>query len=52
MKTTLFQVGKQAVFPEFSEDPPDSFHVNLAGVFGVNQDVIKVHDDENIKFFR
>ena len=51
MKTTLFQVGKQAVFPEFSEDPPDNFHVTLAGVFDVNQDVIKVHDDNNIKFF-
>ena len=51
MKMTLFQVGKQAVFPEFSKDLPDSFHVTLAGVFGINQDIIKVHDDENIKFF-
>ena len=51
MKTTLFQVGKQAVFPEFSEDPPDSFYVTLAGVFSVNQDVIEVHNNENIKFF-
>ena len=51
MKTTLFQVGKQAVFPEFSEDPPDSFHVALPDVFDVNQDVIEIHNDENIKFF-
>ena len=51
MKTTLFLIGKQAVFLEFSENPPDSFHVTLAGVFGLNPDVIEVHDDKNIKFF-
>ena len=39
------------MFPEFSEDPPGSFHVTLAGVFGINQDVIEVYDDKNIKFF-
>ena len=52
MKTTLFQVGKQAVFLEFPKNPQDSFHVTLSGVFGVNQNVIEVHDNENIKFFR
>ena len=51
MKTTLFQVGKQAMFPEFFENPLDSFHVTVAGVFGINQEVIKVHDNENLKFF-
>ena len=25
--------------------------MTLAGVFGVNQNIIEVHDDENIKFF-
>ena len=39
------------MFPEFFEDPPDSFYVTLAGVFGVNQNVIEVHNDKNIKFF-
>ena len=52
MKTSLFQVSKQAVFPEFSEDPTDSFDVTLAGIFGVNQDVIDIYDNKNIKFFR
>ena len=51
MKITLFQIGKQAVFLEFSEDLPDSFHVTLASVFDVNQDVIKVRNEKNIKFF-
>ena len=52
MKTTLFQFCKEAVFPEFSEDLQDSFYVILAIDFGVNQEVIEVQDDENIKFFR
>ena len=51
MKTILFQVGKQAVFPEFSKDLPDSFHVTLAGTFSINQDVIEIYNDKNIKFF-
>ena len=52
MKTTLFQVDKQAVFPEFFKDLPDSFYMTLPGIFDVNQNVIEVHNDENIKFFR
>ena len=51
MKTTLFQVAKQAIFLEFSKGPPKSFYVTLASLFSVNQDVIEVHNDENIKFF-
>ena len=51
MKTTLFQVGKQAIFLEFSKDLPEGFYVTLAGVFVINQDVIKVYNNENIKFF-
>ena len=51
MKTTFFQVGKQAVFSKFSENLPDSFYVTLASIFDVNQDIIEVYNDENIKFF-
>ena len=51
MKTTLFQVNKQAMFPKFPENLPDNFHVTLASVCDVNQNVIKVHNDKNIKFF-
>ena len=39
------------MFPKFSKDPPNAFYVTLAGVFGVNQDIIEVHEDENIKMF-
>ena len=52
MKTTLFQVDKQVVFSEFSKEPLDSFHVTLTSIFGINQDVIEVYNNKNIKFFR
>ena len=51
MKTTLFRAGKQTVFLEFSKNLPDRFYITLASIFDVNQDVIKVYNDENIKFF-
>ena len=51
MKIIFFQIGKQVVFPEFSKDQPDNFYVTIAGVSDVNQNVIKVYDDENIKLF-
>ena len=51
MKMTLFQISKQVVFLEFSNDPLNSFNVTPAGVFSVNQNVIEVYNDENIKFF-
>ena len=51
MKTTLFQVGKQAVFPKLSKNLPNNFHVTLTDVFGINQNVIEIYNDENIKFF-
>ena len=50
MKMTLFQVGKQAVVPEFSKNQPDSFYMTLAGICCVNQDVIEVPDDKKVKF--
>ena len=39
------------MFLEFSEKPLDDFYITLASVFSVNQNIIKVHNDKNIKFF-
>ena len=36
---------------EFSKDSSNGFYVALAGFVGVNQNVIKVHKDKNIRFF-
>ena len=36
---------------EFFKDLIDSFYVTLADNFSINQDVIKVNNNKNIKFF-
>ena len=51
MKGILLQVGKITVFSVFFENLLNSFHVILAGVFKVNQNVIKVYNEKNIKYF-
>ena len=51
MKGILLQVGKITVFSVFFENLLNSFHVILAGVFEVNQNVIKVYNEKNIKYF-
>ena len=40
MKTTLFEVGKKAVFPQFVQHLSDSIDVSLACILAVDQDVI------------
>ena len=39
------------MFPEFSKKLPNGFYMILASVFGINQDVIEVYNNKNIKFF-
>ena len=40
MKTTLFEVGKKAVFSRFVQHLANSIVVSLAYILGVDQDVI------------
>ena len=51
MKTTFFQASKQVMFLKFSKNLLENFHIILAGIFYINQNVIKVQNNENIKFF-
>ena len=50
MKTAFLKVGKKAVLPQFFENPSNGIDVSLAWVFDIDEDVIKVNNDENIKF--
>ena len=50
MKTTLLEVGKKAVFSQFLKNPSNGIDVSLAWVLGVDEDVIKVNNDEDIEF--
>ena len=52
MKTTLLELGKKAVFLQFLNNPLNDIDVSLAWVFGVDEEVINVNSDENIKFLR
>ena len=50
MKMTFLEVGKKAIFPQFLKNPSNGIDVSLAWVFGIDEDVIKVNNDEDIKF--
>ena len=47
---TLLEVGKKAVFPQFLKNPLDGINVSLAWVLGVDENVIEVNNDKDIKF--
>ena len=51
METAFLEVGKKAIFSQFLENPLNGINISLAWVFGVDKDVIKVNNDENIEFF-
>ena len=51
MKTTLLKVGKKAVFPQFLKNLSNGINVSLAWVFGIDKNIIKVKNGEDIKFF-
>ena len=51
IKIILFQIVKKAVFLEFSKNSLNGFYLTLVNVFVINQDVIKVYNDRNIKVF-
>ena len=50
MKTTLFEVGKKTVFPQFLENLSNGMNVSLAWILDVDKDVIEVSNDKNIEF--
>ena len=50
MKTTLFEVGKKAVFFQFLENSSNGIDVSLAWVLSIDKDVIEVNNDKDINF--
>ena len=51
MKRTLLEVGKKAVFSQFLKNPSNGINVSLAWVLSIDENVIKVNHDKDIKFF-
>ena len=50
METAFVEVGKKTVFPQFVKNPLNGIDVSLAWILCINEDVIKVNNDKNIKF--
>ena len=50
VKTTVFKIGKKAIFQQFLENPSNGINVRLAWVLGIEEDVIKVNNNKYIKF--
>ena len=50
MERTFFEVGKKAVSPQFLENPSNDINVSLAWVLGIDENIIKVNNDEDIEF--
>ena len=50
MKIKLFKAGKKAVCPQFLKNPLNGIDVSLAWVLNVEENVIKVNNDKDIKF--
>ena len=42
VKTTLLEIGKKPVFPQFFENLSNGIDGSLAWVFGVDEDIIKI----------
>ena len=51
MEPTLLQIGKQAIFPQKIQYPPHGFHVTLTLILSVDEDIIQIHNDEDIELF-
>ena len=50
MEPTLFQVGKQAIFSQDVQDLRYSFYVTPFLILSIDEDVIQINNDEDIKF--
>lgn len=49
MKTILLQIGKKPVSSELIKDPAHRLHVLLARVFGIDQNIIQIYDNEDVE---
>ena len=52
MKSTFFQIGIQQKFPQLVKNQMYCLDVAFSLVFGINEDIIQIHNDEDIKLFR
>ena len=51
MKSTLLQVRKQQELPELLQHSLYSRDVSISVIISVDEDVVQIHDDEDVKLF-
>ena len=49
MKSTLLQVGIQRELLELFQNPPYGCDVTISVIISVDEDVVQIHDDEDVK---
>ena len=49
MKSTLFEIGKKAMFPHFLKNLSNGIDMELAWVFDMHKDIMKINNDKNVK---
>ena len=50
MKLTLFQVGIWQELLELFQNPPYGCDLSISIIISVDEDVIQIHDNEDVKF--
>ena len=51
MKSTFLQIGIQREFPQLVEDLIHRLDMAFSFVLNVNEDIIQIHNNQDIKFF-
>ena len=51
MKSTFLQVDIQQEFPQLVKNPMHCLDVAFALIFGIDKDIIQIHNDEDIELF-
>ena len=51
MEPTFLQIGKQAIFLQNLQDLPHYFYMTLTLILNIDEDVIQIYDNEDIKVF-
>ena len=49
MEPTLLQIDKKTLLPEILKYPTNSFYVSLARIFDIDQTVIQIYNNKDIK---
>ena len=52
MKLTFFQINILQKFPQLVKNPTYCLDMAFFFVFGIDEDIIQIHNDKDIEFFR